>query len=60
MTTYKSLRWMHSTRWMDERLVTSEKCWSGMNELVENMTCLNTLAGDMWTMNPKIVTDEKS
>ena len=53
-TTYKFLRWMHSMRWMDERVVTSEKCWnedagdlksSELNELIENLTCLNALDG---------------
>ena len=24
------LRWMHSSRWMDERVATSVKCWSGI------------------------------
>ena len=33
---------------------------SELNELVENMTCLNALAGEMWKIHPKIVTDEKS
>ena len=33
---------------------------SELNELVGNMTCLNALAGEMWKINPKIVTDEKS
>ena len=32
---------------------------SELNESVENMTCLNALAGEMWKINPKIVTDEK-
>ena len=32
MTTYKLLRWMRSTRWMDERVVKSEKCWIGIEE----------------------------
>ena len=32
MTTYKFPRGMHSTRWMDERVVTSEKLWSGIEE----------------------------
>ena len=31
-----------------------------MNELVENITRLNALAGENWKSNPKIVTDEKS
>ena len=31
-----------------------------LNEVVENMTCINALAGEMWTINPKIVTDEQS
>ena len=33
---------------------------SESNDLVENMTCLNALAGEMWKINPKIVTDETS
>ena len=32
MTTYKFLRWVHSMRWMDERVVTLEKCWNGIKE----------------------------
>ena len=32
MTTYKFLRWMHSTSRMDEIVVTSEKYWSGIEE----------------------------
>ena len=31
-----------------------------LNELVENMTCLNALQGKVWKRNPKIVTVEKS
>ena len=31
---------------------------SEVNALVENITCLNALAGDMWKFNLKIVTDE--
>ena len=73
MTTYKFPRWMHTTRWMDERVVASEKCWidieekmpetpkrSELNELVENMTCLNALEGKIWKSKDKIVTDEKN
>ena len=70
MTTYKFLRWMHSTGRMDEGLVTSEKCWRGieeeikkrseLNELVEPLTCLNALERKRWKINPKILTDEKS
>ena len=71
MTTYKFLRWMHSTRWMDERVVASEKCWyrgedagdlkrSELNELVEKLTCLNALEEKNWKSNQKVVTDEKS
>ena len=54
MTTYKLLRWMYSTRWLDGRVVTSENVldWyrgeeagdlkrSELNGLVENLTCLN-------------------
>ena len=33
---------------------------SESNELVENATRLNALAGEIWKSNPKIVTDEKS
>ena len=32
---------------------------SELNELVENMTCLNALAGEIWNSSQKIVTDEK-
>ena len=32
MTTYNFLCWMHSARWMDERVVTPERCWSGIEE----------------------------
>ena len=32
LMTYKFLRWMRSTRWMDERVVASEKCWIGIDE----------------------------
>ena len=43
-TTCAFLHWMYSTRWMDERVVTWENCWNGieekMPELVENLTCL--------------------
>ena len=35
MTTYKFPRWMHSTRWMHERVVTSEKCWIGIEEKMQ-------------------------
>ena len=72
MKTYIFRRWMHSTRYMDERVVTSEKWWSGieekmletkrseLNELIENLTCLNALEGEFWKSDPKVVTDEKS
>ena len=32
LMTYKFLRWMHSTRRVDEEVVTSEKCWSGIEK----------------------------
>ena len=32
MTTYIFPRRMQSTRWMDEKVVTSEKCWNGTEE----------------------------
>ena len=38
MTTYKFLRWMHSMRWMDERVVTSERCWNGIEEKVPEIS----------------------
>ena len=73
MTTNKFLRWVHSTKRMDERVVTSEKCWSGteekmpeisrkLNELVENWTCLNLQhekSWKTWKSNQEIVMDEE-
>ena len=56
---------------MDERVVASEKLeWyrgedagdlkrSELNELVENLTCLNALEVEIWKSNQKVVTDEK-
>ena len=57
----------------NEEVVTSETRWIGvrgedagdlkrseLNELVENLTCLNALERKIWTSNQKIVTDEKS
>ena len=35
MTTYKFLRWMPSTGRMDEEVVTSERCWSGIEMMPE-------------------------
>ena len=32
---------------------------SELNELVENLTCLNALEGKIWKSDQKIVTDEK-
>ena len=61
MTTYKFLLRMHSARWMDERVVTSEKFvdWyrgedavdlkrSELNEVVEHLTCLNAFEWKIW------------
>ena len=55
MMRYKFLRWMYSTRWMDERFVTPLDWFreddggdlrrSELNELVENTTCLGALEG---------------
>ena len=72
MTTYKFLRWIHSTRWMDKRVVTFEKCRNGveaktpeisreseLNELVENSTCLNPFEGKNGKSDQKVVMDEK-
>ena len=54
---------------MDEGVVTSEKCWSGIEEkmpenleridLVEKWPCLNVLEKDIFKINPKILTEEK-
>ena len=57
---------------MDERVVTSGEVleWqrgedagdlkrSELNELVENLTCLNAFEGKFWKSNQKVVTDEK-
>ena len=69
VTTYKFLRCIHSTRWMDERVVTSEKWYRGedagdlkrseLHELVENLTCLNALDWKIWKSDQKVVMDEK-
>ena len=65
MMTFKFLRWMYSTRRMDEGVVTSEKCWSGAGdlkriELAENWTCVNVLEKKICKLNPKILMEEKS
>ena len=74
MMAYTFLRWMYDMTWNDERVVTSKKCWSGIekmpeislgefNELVESMTCLNAFEGTSWTSwtsNQNNVADEKS
>ena len=55
---YTFLRWMFATRWMDKTIVTSQKCSIGiemlgdlerseLNELVESMTRLDGLQGEM-------------
>ena len=38
MTTYKFLRWMRSTRWTDERVVTWEKCWIFIEEKMSDIS----------------------
>ena len=38
MTTCKFLRWMHSSRRMVEGVYKSEKCWSGIEEMVPEIT----------------------
>ena len=38
VTTYKFLRWMHSMRWMDERVVTSGKCWNCIEERMHEIS----------------------
>ena len=62
-TTKTFLRWIYSTRRMDARVVASEKCWSGVEEKlpeisreVHLMYCLRI--GHVST--PKILMDEKS
>ena len=58
---------------MDETVVTSELCWSGikekmpeisreseLNELVENWTCLDALERKIWKINQEILMDEKN
>ena len=55
---------------MDEGVVTSEKCWSGIEEnmpetsarieLVDQWTSLNVLERKICKLNPKILTEEKS
>ena len=73
MTTYKFLRWMHSTRWVrrKSRNIGEALEWyrgedardlkrSELNELVENLTCLNAFEGEIWKINSKILIDEKS
>ena len=60
-----------STGRMDEEVVTSERCWSGiemmpeisrrseLDEWVENWTCLNALERKFWKIKPMILMDEK-
>ena len=50
-------------RWVDERVVTSKKCWIGierkipeisiseLNDVVESMTCLNAHTRKFWEIN---------
>ena len=47
---------------MDERIVTSEKCWIGieLNELVENLQRLTDFRGKIWKSNQKVLKDETS
>ena len=55
---------------MDEEVVTSVKCWyrgedardlkrSELDELVENLTCLNAFEGKNWKSDQKVVMDEE-
>ena len=75
MTTYKFLRWVHSTRRMDEGVVTSvtsEKCWSGIKEKMPEISRevnhmkwwrigdVSTLSRGNWKSDQKVVMDEKS
>ena len=69
MTTYKFLRWMHSTRWMDRYIGEVLEQYRGedagdlkrsaLNELVEDLTCLNALEEKIWTSDQKVVMDDK-
>ena len=43
MTTYKFPRWMHSTRWMVARVVTSEKCGNGTEEKMREVNRMKWL-----------------
>ena len=53
-TTCELLRWMHSTERMDERVVTSEKCWSGIDEkMPEIWRELNWLRNGHVSMFPR-------
>ena len=64
------LRWMHSTGRMDEGVVTSDKCWSGieqrMPEISKELNWLRSGHVSMFSrrkickFNPKILMEEKS
>ena len=73
MTTYKFLRWneFYEMDGRKSRYIGEVLDWyrgadagdlkkSALNELVENLTCLNALEGKIWKSNQKVVTDEKS
>ena len=70
MTTFELLRGVHSTERMDEGVVTSERCWSGIQEmmpeiskrieLVEKWTCHNVLEKKLFLNDSKILTEENS
>ena len=38
MMKHKFLSWMCSTRWMDERVVTSRKCWLGIEKKIQEIS----------------------
>ena len=70
MTTLKFLRWFYEMDGRKSRHIREVFDWyrgedaedlkrNELNELVENMTCLNALAEKFWKSNPKIVMNEE-
>ena len=70
MATCEFLRWMHSVGRMDEGVVSSEKCWSGIEEKMPEIskelnwlrkwTRLTVLEKKICKLNPKILMEEKN
>ena len=70
-TTYTFPRWMHSMSGRKRRYIGEVLKWyrgedvgdrkrSELNDLVENLTCLNALEEKFWKSNQKVVMDDKS